>query len=197
MLELCAAYLIARNESHTAALGRLVRRLGFGYVEPLYSRRSFRPEDNHPALKFFLMYRHMDGRLMTMVRKVIRDSSDPNVRFSPIVLFTDECEFETYLGFIKMGFDDVLTLPDKREMLIQRLEGQVNTDHVYFETEDYLGPDRRRMEAPGHTDPRRDGVPRSYTRHTIHRTVAGGSSSIHRELIVHTAVHRAEQLARA
>lgn len=176
MLEQCAAYLIARNERHTTALERLARRLGFGHVEPLYSRRTFLPDENQPVLKFFLMYRHMDERLMTTVRDVIRASPDPNIRYAPIVLFAEDCDFESYLRFVKLGFDDVLTLPDKRDMLVKRLEGQINADHIYFETDTYLGPDRRRMEAPGHTDPRRGGEQHSRIRYSIHRTVAGGSS---------------------
>jgi hypothetical protein len=197
MLDQCAAYLIARNESHTTALERLALRLGFGHVEPLYSRKTFQPDASHPALKFFLMYRHMDERLMTTVRDVIRASSDPNVRFAPIVLFAEECDFESYLRFVKMGFDDVLTLPDKREMLVKRLEGQINADHVYFETDTYLGPDRRRMEAPGHTDPRRGGEQQSRIKHTIHRTVVGGSAAIRTEYFSAANSSETARVARA
>jgi hypothetical protein len=193
MLEQCAAYLIARNESHTSALERLAHRLGFHHVEPLFSRKSFHPE-RHPALKFFLMYRNMDEQLMITVRDVIRACSDPNIRFAPIVLFADDCDFESYLRFVKMGFDDVLTLPDKKDLLVKRLESQVNADHTYFETETYLGPDRRRMEAPGHTDPRRGGEQQSRIRHTIHRTVSGGSSATQSEYFSHA---KTSQAARA
>ena len=44
------------------------------------------------------------------------------------------------------GFDDVICLPEKRQILTQRFERQLLTSHLYFRTETYLGPDRRRME---------------------------------------------------
>jgi hypothetical protein len=190
MLDQCAAYLIARNESHTKALERLAKRLGFLHVEPLFSRKSFKPIESHPVLKFFLMYRHMDEQLMITVRDVIRACSDPNIRYAPIILFAEDCDFESYLGFVKMGFDDILTLPDKKDMLVKRLESQVNADHTYFETATYLGPDRRRMEAPGHTDPRRGGEQQSRIKHTIHRTVSGGSAATQSEYFSHSKTSR-------
>lgn len=179
----CAAYVIARNERDTTALAKLAARFGFGVVEELMSRRAFQPADHHPPLRFFLVYRHMSEDLMIAVRKAIRASSDPGVRLAPIVLFTDECDFETYLRFIKIGFDDVLTLPDKRELLVQRLEQQINSDHTYFETAEYLGPDRRRMEGPRPSDPRRTGR-ESYNRLIVHRSVERGSFLTKSDLIV-------------
>jgi len=185
MLDQCTAYLIARTERQTSALDTLARRLGFAHIETLDTRRSFVSAEGATALKFFLIYRQMDPHLMMMVRDVIRKSDDPNVRFAPIVLFTDECDFETYLSFIRMGFDDVLTLPDKKDMLIKRLEGQINAEYAYFETENYLGPDRRRMEAPDHFDPRRGGETTSHIKHTVRRTLTGGSLVIRTELFAH------------
>jgi hypothetical protein len=126
---------------------------------------------------------------MVSVRDVIRHSDDDNVRFSPIILFADECDFDTYVRYVKLGFDDVLTLPDKRDMLIARLENQITSEHTYFETDNYLGPDRRRLELPGHTDPRRGGSDsRSYAKHLVQRSVTIGSRSARTELLLSAPV---------
>jgi hypothetical protein len=194
VLDQCAAYLIAQSERHAAALERMARLLGFAHIEPLLSRGDFEPSADRPTLKFFLMYRAMDARLMIKVRSVIRASRDDNVRYSPIILFTDDCSFETYLSFIELGFDDVLTLPDKKEMLIKRLEAQINTDHTYYETANYLGPDRRRMESSGHVDPRRGGEPASYSKYIVHRTPATGSKAVRSEVFTNLSSNKREQL---
>lgn len=177
-LSKCSAYLIARTDAQTEQLRRLALRLGFGHVEALFARKDFQPDLSHPPLSFFLLYRHMSDELVVLVRNVIRRSTDPNVRFSPIVLLTDECDMDTYIHFVRLGFDDVLTLPDKREMLVHRLEQQVTAEHTYFETADYLGPDRRRLELPDHVDPRRGGEPHSFVKHTVKRSIATGSKSV-------------------
>ncbi len=124
---------------------------------------------------------------MVAVRNLIRSSDDPRVRYAPIILFADDCDFEAYTHYIRLGFDDVLTLPDKREMLVARLEHQITGEHVYYQTEDYLGPDRRRMELAGHSDPRRGGEPRSYSRHTIHRSIETGAHAVRSEFLVSPA----------
>jgi DNA-binding response OmpR family regulator len=132
------------------------------------------------------MYRHLSEDVMVNIRNIIRRSEDRNVQFSPIILFTEECDFDTYVRYVKIGFDDVLTLPDKRDMLVARLENQITSEHIYFETADYLGPDRRRLELPGQTDPRRGGESRSYSRHLVQRSVTEGSRPIRSDLLSNT-----------
>jgi len=181
-----SAYLIARTDAQTEQLRRLSLRLGFGHVEALFTRKDFQRDGTQPPLSFFLLYRQMSDELVVLVRNVIRRSADPNVRFSPIILLTDECDMETYVHFVRLGFDDVLTLPDKREMLVHRLEQQVNAEQTYFETADYVGPDRRRLELPDHIDPRRGGEPHSYVKHTVRRSVSEGSKAV-RSIVLSTA----------
>jgi hypothetical protein len=184
LLSQCSAYLITRNEKEGAALMRLAARLGFGHAEQLASPHE-QPAYERP-MRFFLMYRHLSEDVMVNIRNIIRRSEDRNVQFSPIILFTEECDFDTYVRYVKIGFDDVLTLPDKRDMLVARLENQITSEHIYFETADYLGPDRRRLELPGQTDPRRGGESRSYSRHLVQRSVTEGSRPIRSDLLSNT-----------
>lgn len=188
LIAACSAYVISRSEAQSAELERLARRLGFLHVQPLFSRHGFGPSDNTPKLGFFLVYRHLADRVMLAVRNLIRASDDPTVRYAPIILFTEDCDFEAYTRYVRLGFDDVLTLPDKREMLVARLEHQIKSEHVYFETDDYLGPDRRRMEVAGSTDPRRGGEPRSFSRHIVRRSVETGAQVARTEFFVSSSL---------
>jgi hypothetical protein len=56
-----------------------------------------------------------------------------------------------------VGADDVIVLPENKAVLIQRFESQITGTHVFYETGDYFGPDRRRMETDT-PDSRRVGL---------------------------------------
>ena len=66
-------------------------------------------------------------------------------------------------------------------MLQRRLIGQLSWDQVYFQTQDYLGPDRRRMELPDvPPDSRRTGQA-PFTRLIIRRDGDQGARVVRRE----------------
>ncbi|MEO6012445.1 MAG: hypothetical protein ABIQ30_02525 [Devosia sp.] len=107
-------------------------------------------------LRMVLVHRQIgDDVLMTLLHSVRHGAED--VRFSPVIVLTDECPFEVILGYIRMGADDVIVLPENKDVLVQRFESQITGTHIYYETGDYFGPDRRRMEMTP-PDTRRVGV---------------------------------------
>jgi hypothetical protein len=74
-----------------------------------------------------------------------------------VIVIADDCSFEKVLSYVRMGFDDVISLPEKRDVLVQRLLAQLHTEHLYVETPNYFGPDRRRMDIEVN-DSRRQGM---------------------------------------
>jgi len=153
MLSECNAFIVAPSRLETLQLVRMAQRVGFGDIVTSFSPRAPR----HGQTFFILHYRLKDAGMEAIIEQV-RNSEDPDTRYAPIVLFTDDCPVDRLLAYIRMGFDDVIALPENREVLQARLGAQLNTDQTYFETDDYLGPDRRRMELPTHRDERRTGV---------------------------------------
>lgn len=153
MLSECNAFIIAPSQVEAGQLERMAERVGFGSIA-----NSFSPEALHFGLTFFVVHFRLKEEAMRAVIDQVRHSPDDDTRFAPIVLFTDDCPVDRLLGYIQMGFDDVIALPEKREVLEARLGAQLKTEHVYYETDSYIGPDRRRMELPAHRDDRRTGV---------------------------------------
>lgn len=169
----CRAYIIARNGAETASLTTIARRAGFGDIETL-SAHGHRVRDDTPHVSYFIVHRHLKPSMMAAAIRSIRLSSDDQIRFAPVILFAEDGPFETYLHYVHMGFDDIITLPDKQPVLVQRLTGQLLSEQIYFETRDYFGPDRRRMEAPWESDSRRLPDPHSHTRYTFSRVPGAG-----------------------
>jgi hypothetical protein len=155
MLDRCGAFLVARTEGQTGTLEKIARHLGFGTLIPINSRRDFAASETPHPVDFFLIHHHLNDSLVSAVLRAVRASQHERIRFAPIVMFIEDCPFETYLRYVHMGFDDVLALPDKRDILVQRMEGQLLSPHTYFRTGAYFGPDRRRMDLSGTIDERR------------------------------------------
>lgn len=153
MLSECNAFIIAPSNDEAAQLVSMAERVGFGDVAT-----SFQPHAMQHGLTFFVLHFRLNDDAMGAVIEQVRHSADDETRYAPIILFTDDCPVDRLLRYIQLGFDDVIALPEKREVLEARLAGQLKAEHVYFETDTYLGPDRRRMELPTHRDERRTGA---------------------------------------
>ena len=192
----CRALLIARTEAETASLAQIARKTGFGEVQALNARHQY-VTDEHRRISFFIVHRHLNSAMMAAVIRSIRLSSDDQIRFAPVILFAEDGPFETYLKYVHLGYDDIITLPEKQPVLVQRLTGQLWHEQVYFETRDYFGPDRRRMEALWEPDSRRLPDPHSHTRYTFVRLPTVGINVIKTEIFArpetvgHTAIPKA------
>jgi len=133
-----------------------------------------------PNLFFLLHFGTEDAEKADMLARLRRYPS-PRVRLAPIILVAQDCDADTFLRYVQMGFDDILCLPDSAELLVDRLIGQLNHDIVYIETADYLGPDRRRMELPGAGHANRVSNAHLHTRLIIHRSLSNGPAVLQRQ----------------
>jgi hypothetical protein len=180
MLDHCVANLVARTESQTKSLEDIAKSAGYGETKTVLSRRAFATDERNCILNFFFIHYHLGDGLMKAVISSIRGSGDIEVKFAPIILFTTDLSFEDYLNYIRLGFDDVITLPEKRELIKARLASQVGHDIEYFETSDYFGPDRRRMEIEPPNGVQRSNVPHSHIKYVFRRNPASGTKLLQR-----------------
>jgi hypothetical protein len=148
-------------------LERIGRRAGFVELQPLGGGTSSGPSSR--KLNYFLTHHELGAETLMAVLRSVRSSIIDDVRFAPVVLFAADGPFEQYLEYIEMGFDDVITLPEKAKIVEQRLIAQLDTEHVYFETSTYFGPDRRRMEVEAPSEHKRATMPHSHVRHYFRR----------------------------
>jgi hypothetical protein len=180
MLSSCRAVIVAQTPPQNRSLVKLAERAGFGAIGTTHDDRGAEAEKSD--VLFFLLHHRLPDAVMSAVIRSIRVSEQPAIRYAPVALIIDDCPFETVLKYVRFGFDDVITLPERRDMLIARFVSQLETEHTYFETADYLGPDRRRMELAVHRDERRVGeIP--FTRLTIHRSTTTGVRLLRQEIV--------------
>lgn len=136
------AFVVGPPDGPGAALTDLARGLGFPIVHNYTGLATAEAQAQQTPLLFFLFGAVEDVTGLKTVADAIRFSPSRRIRFSPMVYFSESPLVEAIKTCVEMGFDDVLTLPFTQQRVASRLERLVDHTQVYFETADYLGPDR-------------------------------------------------------
>ena len=136
------AFVVGRPDGPGAALTDLARGLGFPVVHNYTGLATAEAQAQQTPLLFFLFAAVDDVTGLKTVADAIRFSPSRRIRFSPMVYFSESPLVDAIKTCVEMGFDDVLTLPFTQQRVASRLERLVDHTQVYFETADYLGPDR-------------------------------------------------------
>lgn len=136
------AFVVGPPDGPGAALTDLARGLGFPVVHSYAGLATAEAQAQQTPLLFFLFAAVDDVTGLKTVADAIRFSPSRRIRFSPMVYFSESPLVEAIKTCVEMGFDDVLTLPFTRQRVAGRLERLVEHTQIYFETADYLGPDR-------------------------------------------------------
>lgn len=179
MFEHCRAFIIATNPHETRALELTAHQLGFAEVVSSLGGARLGPA-RAAITYFFLDYRMSDDDMLDVI-EAVREERSSQLRYSPMILFTDHCPIETKLKYVRFGFDDVISLPEQRDAIAERLAEQLHNEQVYFEANNYLGPDRRRMD---HGAELRVAIA-TYTRLVFRRDPRRGIRVLDRELRGH------------
>jgi DNA-binding response OmpR family regulator len=192
MLGLCRAIIIAPTPFDSHALADIAAEVGFGDIASIFD------DGESNGLKypvsFFLVHHRLSDTDCDDIIDAVRHIDRKGLRYSPMVVLMPETSSESVRKFVRMGFDDVISLPQSRVQLTARLGTQLDRDIVYFETGDYLGPDRRRMDADSALQ-RRTGVS-PHTRLVIHRDADYGTRIVSRQLRSQQHFHAAPPDAR-
>jgi DNA-binding response OmpR family regulator len=117
----------------------LAERVGFRLV--LDAGRATAALD--PICFFLIDYRITDDDKLQLLLR-LRSNPVPDIRFAPVIVVVGSCPAEEVMKYVRWGFDDIIALPANAPSLIARLEAQLGSEHIYYETATYFGPDRRR-----------------------------------------------------
>ena len=133
------------NPNSISLIGDIAKDLGFGMVRPYMGiPDAERLAKIHPV-NFFLFDYSSEFEKSKQWISEIRNCQQLRVRFAPLICFVETPSKEIIISCVNAGFDDILTLPWSRTKFQERLSKQINTKNIYFETDNYLGPDRRRF----------------------------------------------------
>lgn len=182
MLELCRAILVAPTPFDSRALAEIAMEVGFGDVASIFDGTDPGNGLRYPV-SYFLVHHRLPDTDCADIIDAVRSIDRRGLRYSPMVVMLPETSAESVRKFVGMGFDDVVSLPQSQVQLTARLGTQLDRDIVYFETSDYLGPDRRRMDAHGFLH--RSAPISPHTRIVLRRDPEHGTRVLSRQLRGH------------
>ncbi|WP_415155132.1 hypothetical protein [Maritalea sp.] len=142
------------SPNSVALIGDIAADLEFATVRPYMGLSDAERLSKINPINFFLFDYSPNFKKSIAQIAEIRASKQLRVRFSPLVCFVEAPSKESIIECVNAGFDDILTIPWVAYSIKERLSKQVNTKNVYFETDSYLGPDRRRFSQ----DPKKRGT---------------------------------------
>lgn len=128
-----------------ALIGDIATDLAFSTVRPYMGLADAERRSKATPINFYLFDYSPDFKKSVAQIAEIRASQQLRVRFAPLICFVETPSKEAIIECVNAGFDDVLTIPWIASAIKSRLAKQVNTKLVYFETDSYFGPDRRRF----------------------------------------------------
>ncbi len=137
------AFIVGPPDGPGAALSDMARALGFAAVLPYDGVALAQSQAQVTPICFFLFATVADTESLRDVAEAIRFDPSREVRFSPMIYFSENPAAETISACIRLGFDDIITLPATPRRVAERLERQVGANLTYYETPGYFGPDRR------------------------------------------------------
>lgn len=178
MLELCRAIIVAPTPFDSRALAEIATEVGFGDIASVFDDTDSSNGLRYP-ISYFLVHHRLSDDDCADIIDAVRSIDRRGLRFSPMVVMMPETSGESVRKFVGMGFDDVISLPQSQVQLTARLGTQLDRDLVYLETDDYLGPDRRRMDAHGFAH--RTATVSPHTRIVLRRDPDHGTRVISRQ----------------
>jgi DNA-binding response OmpR family regulator len=175
----CAAIVIAHDDREAASLIALAHKVGFGWVTQ--HNKPLDPQIVQDRVVYFLVHFAISLTAKKQLLAGLRGSKAANMSFAPVMVFLRDGPFEDVIDHIELGFDDVISLPENAQILTARLAAQLDQEHFYVESGDYLGPDRRRLDKPAISNFGRSGTS-DHARITIVRKPGSGVHVVRRQL---------------
>jgi len=134
---------VGPRDGATAELQELATAVGFMPVERYAGMVRAEKQARLTPIRILLCAEVANVETLKATADTIRFSTNPDLKFSPLLYFANSASVETIKACIRMGFDDVIALPYRAGDLSERIFRQVGRTHTYYETATYFGPDRR------------------------------------------------------
>lgn len=87
--------------------------------------------------------------------KIIRNSSDSNNKFVPIIMVTGYSELSKVMAARDAGVNEFLVKPINAKSLMARIQAVIDKPKPFIKANTYFGPDRRRRNSENFAEHRR------------------------------------------
>ncbi|MCF4099606.1 hypothetical protein [Maritalea mediterranea] len=161
MFNRSSAFIVCKDSAWAKSFHSVLTEIGFAQVEHFAEAESLNVVPFSRPLQFCFLTQISSNKEVRAAMQAIREHRHERHRFSPVVMLSRDLPRQQIYEYIAMGIDDILQFPCSLKFMTDRLKRQMFQPVKYFETEDYLGPDRRRTF---------DDVPKGESEHAAQRT---------------------------
>ncbi len=140
------AYYVGLSDDLPAASKELAKEIGFCAIKKFTTLTDVERQILQTPICFFIFDQVPDIKQLQSIVKPIRSCKRHNIRFSALIYLCNIPSPNTIREGIVMGFDDVIAKPFDGKKAKLRVESQIDKIIPYFETDQYFGPDRRRLQ---------------------------------------------------
>lgn len=181
MFENSIAYTIAPSREGHWRLAELTEQSGFVRTA-VYKNVHLLSQQRGALLPFGVVEGAMSLDMIKETLNDIRSFPEIDICYMPMVLVTDKTNMDFIGACINAGFDDILALPCRTTAFTRRIKCQMETQLLYYRTETYFGPDRRRGQVKANGMQRRaGGAGHNFEKITIRRSRRSGIKIISHE----------------
>ncbi|UJQ93444.1 hypothetical protein [Mariluticola halotolerans] len=148
------AFVVGASNGPAPALVDAANCAEFARIEPFTRLSAVETALKSVPSCFFLFAPVADISRMGKLVRQIRQSRHAGIRYAPLIYFCNTASREVIRACVTLGFDDVIAMPFSPPYFRKRLTTHMDRPVIYFETRDYLGPDRReemRTQERGHS----------------------------------------------
>ncbi len=137
------SFIVGPQDGPGAALMELAQTIGFAGISPFTTIARAEQQVQQTPICFFLFAATENVGDLRGVADAIRFNSTRRLRFSPLIYFSESPSADGISDCLKMGFDDIITMPFTPARVSGRIRRQIGRSLHYYETATYFGPDRR------------------------------------------------------
>lgn len=137
-----AAFIVADRSTFDKPLLDVTGEVGLQRVERFARMDVVVQQLGRTPLCYFLFAEVANPIILSPVLNQIRTHARRQIRYAPLVYFSESPSGATISLCSTLGFDDVLTSPFTPSRLRQRMRALVGRHMNYIDSENYVGPDR-------------------------------------------------------
>lgn len=151
------AFIIGEDKQCSQGLMDLSLDIGFRSIIGFTDIDLVEQQVKRTPVCFFLFALTRSSHNASGIARAIRTSRNRQIKFAPMVGFTESAEPRLIQATLRLGFDDILVPSFSVKVTLPRLNNHINRRIHFYETKNYFGPDRRvglgiHKEAKNHPD---------------------------------------------
>lgn len=156
------AFVIGEDNHCSQGLMDLSLDIGFRSVIKFSNIELAEQQVKRTPVCFFLFALAHNSQNFLGIARTIRTSRNRQIKFAPMIGFTESAEPRLIQDALGLGFDDILVPPFSAKVVLPRLNNHIIRQIHFYETGKYFGPDRRaglslHKELENHPDQSQDG----------------------------------------